>query len=49
MSKNYFSYHNKFKKLLNIKENPSKYELELFKKTQKYIKFISWIPGLKFV
>lgn len=42
-------YSKKFKELLNIKENPSKYELELFKKTKNYMKFISWIPGLKFV
>lgn len=32
-----------------IKETPNQSELELFKKAQKYIKYISWIPGLKMV
>jgi hypothetical protein len=45
----YLKYHEQFKQILNIKKNPSNYEINLFKKTQKYIKFISWIPGLKFV
>ncbi|MBP8016653.1 hypothetical protein KAZ01_01475 [Candidatus Gracilibacteria bacterium] len=46
---NFIDYHKKFKQILNIKENPNKYELELFKKTQKYVRFISYIPGLKLV
>lgn len=42
-------YENLFKKVLKIQENPSSYELKLFQKIQKYIKFISWIPSLKMV
>ncbi|EKE26876.1 MAG: hypothetical protein ACD_4C00133G0004 [uncultured bacterium (gcode 4)] len=40
-------YKEKFIKSFNIKESPSDFELNLFKKTQKYSRYISWIPWLK--
>ncbi len=45
----FLKYHEIFKKNLNIKEKPNEYELSLFLKTQKYMSFISWIPGLNFI
>lgn len=39
----------KFKKLLNIKENPSENDLFLIEKTKKYVKFIKWIPLLRMI
>jgi hypothetical protein len=39
----------KYKEYRQIKEQPSEYEIGLFSKAQKYIKYISWISGLKFV
>jgi len=41
--------HQKFKNHFNIKENPSKTDKELFNKTYKYIPYIKWIPGIKFI
>lgn len=38
-----------FCKLLWVKSHPSDYEKSLFEKTQKYCRYISWIPGLKMV
>jgi len=39
----------KFDKYIWSKNYPSSYEKELFSKTQKYCRYISWIPGLKMV
>ncbi|EKD65861.1 MAG: hypothetical protein ACD_49C00079G0025 [uncultured bacterium (gcode 4)] len=39
----------KFDKYIWSKNYPSSYEQELFSKTQKYCRYISWIPGLKMV
>jgi len=41
--------HQKFINYLNIKKEPSKIELKFYKKTEKYIKYIKWIPGLKMI
>lgn len=38
-----------FIKTMNIKNHPNDYEKSLFLKTQKYSKYISWIPWLKMV
>ena len=43
------SQHQKFINYFNIKKEPSNIELGFYKKTEKYIKFIKWIPGLKMV
>lgn len=43
------SQHKNFIEHFNIKENPSKIELNFIKKTKKYIKFIKWIPGIRMV
>ncbi len=43
------SYHNKFIKYFWIKKEDSKIELDFYKKTEKYLKFIKWIPWLKMV
>ncbi|MDD2487343.1 MAG: hypothetical protein PHS92_03165 [Candidatus Gracilibacteria bacterium] len=42
-------YKEKFISLLNIKESPNGFELDLFKRTKKYLRYVSWIPGLKMV
>lgn len=39
----------KFSEIIGIKKIPSEYEESLFLKTQKYCKYISWIPWLKMV
>ena len=39
----------KFDKLLNNKSESSEIEKTFYKKTEKYLKFIKWIPGLKMV
>ena len=41
--------HDKFIKKFNIKDEPSNIELEFYKKTEKYIKYIKWLPGLKMI
>ena len=41
--------HQNFIKKFNIKENPSKIELAFYKKTEKYIKYIKYLPGLKMI
>lgn len=41
--------HEKFIKYFWIKKYPTKTEKEFFKKTEKYLKFIDWIPWLKMV
>jgi hypothetical protein len=42
-------YLEKFNEYTWIKNAPSHEELELFEKTKKYMKYISWIPGLRMV
>jgi hypothetical protein len=42
-------YLQKFKDYFQIKEMPSREELELFEKTQKYSRLVSWIPGLRMI
>ncbi len=44
-----WEYFKDFINLFWIKNKPSPYESELFAKTQKYCRHISWIPGLKMV
>ena len=39
----------KFDKLLNNKSTESEVEKKFYKKTEKYLKFIKWIPGLRMV
>lgn len=39
----------KFESLLGTKKIPSLREKELFKKTQDFVRFIQWIPGLQMV
>lgn len=41
--------HQKFKNHFNIKNSPSKIDKELFEKTYKYIPYIKWVPGIKFI
>jgi hypothetical protein len=41
--------HEKFKKYFWIKNNPTQVEIEFYKKTENYIKYISWIPGLRMI
>ena len=41
--------HNKFIKKFNIKNEPSNIELEFYKKTEKYINYIKWLPWLKMI
>jgi len=40
---------NKFDKLLDNKSTESEIEKGFYKKTEKYLKFIKWIPGLRMV
>jgi len=42
-------FHQKFREHYAMRENPSTDELELFEKTQKYSRFVSWIPGLRMI
>jgi len=35
--------------ILHIKASPSHSEIRLFERTQKYLRFVSWIPGLRMV
>ncbi len=39
----------KFDKLMWNKESDSEIEKNFYKKTEKYIKFIKWIPGIKMI
>ena len=41
--------HEKFIKHFKIKNSPSNIEKEFFNKTEKYLKYISWIPWLKMI
>ena len=38
-----------FKDIFQVSENPGKIEKIFYKKFEKYMKFISWIPGLRMV
>ena len=38
-----------FHDFFDIKEKPSKIETQFYKKTEKYLKYISWLPGLRMV
>lgn len=40
---------NKFKEKFEIKQDFSEIELDYIKKTEKYIKYIKWIPGIKMI
>lgn len=42
-------YHDKFKKYFNIKENPTQVELDFYAKTEKYLRYIKWVPGLRMI
>jgi hypothetical protein len=37
-------HHEKFISYFNIKENPSEIEMDFLTKTEKYLKFIKWLP-----
>lgn len=39
----------KLESVLGVKKSPSSQERELFKKTQDFVSFIRWIPGLRMV
>ncbi len=39
----------KFIKLMGIKKEPNDHEKALFRRAQKYIPFISWIPGVQMI
>jgi predicted nucleotidyltransferase len=39
----------KFDKLLKNKSEETEIEKQFYKKTEKYLKFIKWIPGLRMV
>ena len=41
--------HKKFIDYFNIKENPTQIELDFYEKTEKYLKYIIWIPGIRMV
>lgn len=41
--------HEKFKNEFNIKENPSKIDLDFLEKTRKYSNFIKYIPWIKMI
>jgi hypothetical protein len=41
--------HKKFKDYFWIKNNPTQVETEFYKKTEKYLKYISWIPGIRMI
>lgn len=41
--------HDKFKEYFNIKDTPWKWDGIYLEKTQKYIPYISWIPGIMMV
>jgi hypothetical protein len=41
--------HKKIINYFNIKNIPSNIELDFYKKTEKHIKYIKWIPGLKMI
>lgn len=41
--------HVKFIKYFDIKKEPSQIENDFYKKTDKYLKYIKWIPGLKMI
>jgi len=43
------SYHDKFIKYFWIQKEESKIELDFYKKTEKYLKLIKWIPWLKMI
>lgn len=39
----------KLESVIGVKKAPSAHEKELFQKTQDFIRFIRWIPGLRMV
>ncbi len=41
--------HEKFKSYFEIKDSPSDIEKLFYNKTEKYLKYIKWIPGLKMI
>lgn len=41
--------HEKFINRFSVKDKPWKVEKTFYKKTEKYLKYIKWIPGLKMV
>jgi predicted nucleotidyltransferase len=41
--------HKKFISHLWVKDKPGKIEKTFYKKTEKYLRFIKWIPGLKMI
>lgn len=51
MNKQNFSpeIHEIFKKQFKIKANPSEIDLIFLKKTEKFLNFIKWIPGIKMI
>ena len=44
-----FSEEEKFDKILKNKKEETQIEKDFYKKTEKYLKFIKWIPGLKMI
>lgn len=42
-------YRQKFDSYIGAKETPNDHEKELFERAQKYIRRITWIPGLEMI
>ena len=41
--------HEKFKAYFGVKNEPGEWDVKYMKKAEKYIKYISWIPGIMMV
>ena len=41
--------HKKFIEYFKVKEKPTQVELEFYEKTEKYIRYVKWIPGLRMI
>ncbi len=35
--------------VMKVKKEPNAFELALFSRTKKYVRFISWIPGIEMI
>jgi hypothetical protein len=46
---NYLEYKEKFDTLMGVKSKPNDREIALFRRAEKYIRKITWVPGLRMV